>query len=193
MSCKIYMVIDIITLVVLVCSAIVGWKKGAITQAVSIIAVICGVIACRLAGEEAASLLGNLLGADDPGQSAWSDWSVGLLANTLVFAGVWFVVWMAGKMVRRAMRIVHLKVVDSIGGALFLMGKWLLVISIALNLWIVIKPDSNPLESPRPWGQALNEATAGFAPWLWGILGLNQLDSSDVNKILPSNNSNRNS
>lgn len=169
-------VFAVILAIVLVAAAIVGWNKGAIAQIGSIAAVVGALIVCRSFGPMAVPLVAGWLGVDEPGQSAWSDYSATLLAYAGIFMIAWLLVWMLTRMLRQAIHLVHLGVIDRLGGSVFLVAKWVLVGSILLNLLKIVQPDAavfaHAAGSP-PWQAPLVDAVMAFAPWLWGCLGIN--------------------
>lgn len=170
------MVFAVILAIVLVAAAIVGWNKGAIAQMGSIAAVVAALVVCRSFGGMAVPLVARWLGVDEPGQSAWSDYSATLLAYAGMFMLAWLLVWTLTRMIRRAIHLVHLGVVDRLGGSLFLVGKWVLVASVLLNLLMIVQPDAAVFavtDSTPPWQAPLVDAVLAFAPWLWGCLGIN--------------------
>lgn len=162
--------IGIILAVVLTAALIVGWNKGAIKQIGSIAAVVLAVFAARILGPSAEGIVGNLMGVDDPGQSSWSDYSVTIVAYAGVFAITWGVIWGMTRMLRTAIHLVHLGIVDRIAGAAFLAAKWMLVASIAVNIMMIVQPDAAMLKASQGWQGALLAGVADFAPWLWGAI-----------------------
>lgn len=169
-------VFTVILAIVLVAAAIVGWHKGAIAQIGSIAAVVGALIVCRSFGPMVVPMVSGWLGVDEAGQSAWSDYSASLLAYAAVFMIAWLLVWMLTRMIRNAIHLVHLGVIDRLGGSIFLVAKWVLVGSILLNLLKVVQPDAAVFAhtaASQPWQAPLVDAVLAFAPWLWGWLGIN--------------------
>lgn len=168
-------VFAVILAVVLVAAALVGWHKGAITQIGSIAAVVGALIVCRSFGHLVVPMTARWLGVDETGQSAWSDYSATMLAYAAMFMLTWLTVWLLTRMIRQALHIAHLGVVDRAAGSLFLMGKWALVASIIVNLLQVVQPDAALFKAAEQggWQAPLLDAILAFAPWLWGCLGIN--------------------
>lgn len=169
------MVFAVILIVVLAAAAIVGWHKGAIAQIGSIAAVVGALIVCRSFGHLAVPMVGQWLGIDEPGQSSVSDYSATLLAYAGLFMIAWLLIWLLTRMLRQAIHLVHLGIIDRVAGAVFLCGKWILVGSILLNLLKVVQPDAAVFHpaGAADWQQPLVESVMAFAPWLWGWLGIN--------------------
>lgn len=166
------MVLAVILAIVLIAAALVGWHKGAIRQVGSIAAVVIALIVCRMWGDRVVPLVGGWLGADDPSQGSWSDYSATVLGYAGLFMLVWLLVWLLTRMLHQAIKIAHLGILDKAGGALFLMGKWALVGSIVLNLLKVVEP-GGAVFAATGWQGALVESIMAFAPWLWGAMGIN--------------------
>ncbi|MCM1029072.1 MAG: CvpA family protein [Alloprevotella sp.] len=162
--------------IVLIAAVIVGWHKGAIRQVGSVAAVVGALVVCRTLGPLAVPLVGSWLGVDDPSQGSFSDYSATMLAYAALFMLTWLIVWLLTRMLHQAIRLVHLGVIDKIGGALFLLAKWALVASMAMNLLKVVQPDAAVFAAAAPgsgWQAPMLDAILAFAPWLWGCLGIN--------------------
>lgn len=170
------MVLAVILAIVLAAAAVVGWNKGAIAQIGSIAAIVGALIVCRSFGPVVVPLVERWLGVAETGQSAWSDYSAAVLGYAALFMIAWLLVWMLTRMIRRAIHLVHLGVIDRAAGSVFLMAKWVLVGSIVLNLLKVVDPDAaifTPHAGAPAWQGPLLDSVMAFAPWLWGCLGIN--------------------
>lgn len=124
---------DIIILVILVCAAVRGYLKGLIAQIGSLAALVCAFLASRLLGPGVASL-------------AAAHWSgnaqiATALSYIAVFGATWVAVTLAVRLVRGAVKAVHLGALDAIGGAVFCVFKWAVGLSLCINLYLAAAPD----------------------------------------------------
>lgn len=166
------MVFTVILAILLAAAAVVGWHKGAIKQIGSIAAVVGALIVCRSFGHLVVPLVAGWLGVDEAGQSAWSDYSATTLAYAALFMVSWLIVWLLTRMLHEAINLVHLGIINRIGGAAFLVAKWALVASVILNLLRVVQPDAALFSASQGWQAWLLGMVIDFAPWLWGYLGI---------------------
>ena len=88
----------------------------------------------------------------------------------LLCLAVWGGCWMLGRMLRLTVRAVMLGPVDGVAGSVFLIFKWGLVVSLLLNLWKIISPDSSLFSASRLAGGRLFAAVMDLAPAVMGFL-----------------------
>lgn len=152
--------IDIILLCIVLVALITGAIKGFVHQLGTIAGLIGGVLACRMFGADIA------------------DWAIargtenaGLL-RALVYAGVFLAVFLGLALVARLLgallSAIKLRALDRIGGAIFRVALWLLMTSLALNVYLGICPgDRQRFEVPsKPW----RGAVVDMAPALLGYI-----------------------
>lgn len=149
-------------LLVVIIAAALGFRSGIIRQAGTIAGIIIGVVACRMAGDRATAWLHTMFSADDTSP---------LLLNVLAYAGVfiiaYFVVAILASLLHSLVHVVHLGIVDRLGGAVFKVLIWCFVLSLALNVWAAFVPDSRP---DGIWAQRVE----ALAP---AVMGMNITDS----------------
>lgn len=162
--------IDIILIIIVAGAVIIGYRLGALRQIGSIGGVVAGVFACRVAGDRAAAIVASLTGADDPGASSMNEQTCHLLGNALLFLAVWCAVWLLARILRKATHALCLGPVDGVAGSAFLTFKWLLVVSLALNLWKFISPDSAIFSSSHLAGGAAFSWIMDMTPAVLGFL-----------------------
>lgn len=159
--------IDLVLLVLLFASLVLGWRKGLISQAASLLGVAGALIAARLWGADAGVWLTRVLGEPSPDDGAaggMATRAVSLLGYAAVSVVAWLWIWLLARMLRSAIKVVLLGWVDSLGGAAFMCLEWCLVLSVTLNVYALAVP-----LAPDGWGPVACALT-GFAPWLWGML-----------------------
>lgn len=163
-------VLDILFLILLAGGAVIGYRKGAIKQLASVAAVIAAVIACRIAGDYAVSLVKPLIGADAPDASSMTVYAAQVLGYGALFGVVWFGVWLIGGFLRKATHAVMLGPLDRVAGSVFLVLKWFMVVSLMLNLWKIISPDSPLFSSSKLAGGEVMRLVMEMTPWILGAL-----------------------
>lgn len=160
--------LSIIILIVAVIAVIYGFRRGIVREAVSFCAIILGIMACRLFSEQATAAGAKLIGVNLENESASSHYAAAIVGSILVFIIVWLAVFLIGRLLRGAVKIVRLGIIDSIIGAIYCTSKWLLVLSLLLNLIFLMAPHAEFWGGDPP--QGIPEVCLGFAPWLFGIV-----------------------
>ncbi len=162
--------IDIVIAVIFAGGLIIGYRKGALRQIGSIGGVVAGLIACRLAGDRATALVASLMGWDAPGASSMSVTAAQVVGYGALFLAVWCGVWAIARMLRKATHAMLLGPVDGVAGAVFLAAKWMIVVSLVLNLWKRVDPNSSIFSSSRLAGGAVLDAIMQLTPRIFGFL-----------------------
>lgn len=160
--------IDIILIVVCAAAAIAGFAKGAVRQIGSAAGVVAAFVAARLFGAQ----VGYALHTPQPGESAFTPVMIEIMGCVIVFVIVWTVVFIIVRLVRGIISAVGLSPVDRLGGAAVMIIKWLIAISLILNVWYFFEPGSPLFKSSRLWGGTLLQRVMDLFPWLMGILNL---------------------
>lgn len=156
--------VDIILIVLALGAAVIGYRRGAIRQAASIGGILVALFAVRVAGDKATAVAASLIGQSP------ADYAARILGCGALFLAVWGGCWMLGRMLRLSVRAVMLGPVDSVAGSVFLIFKWGLVVSLLLNLWKTISPDSGVFADSRLLGGRLFAAVMDMAPAVMGFL-----------------------
>lgn len=151
--------IDILILVVVGVAAVMGFTSGVIGQIGQIAGVIGGIISSRMFG---ARLAAFFAGGEAP--SAFDN----VAGYVVVFLLAYFALWLLARFIRGTVHAVHLGILDRLAGAVFKGALWLLMLSIALNIYIIVSGDDSGIHDPKaPW----RGATIKFAPAVLGYLG----------------------
>lgn len=158
------MTVDVLVLVVFVASLLYGFKQGAMRQLAGMAGLVLGVIGCRLFGNVADGIM--------PSTPAFA---APLLSNAFVFAVIYMATTVVIGMARKVTKVLHLSLFDKLGGAVLCMLKWMVGLSVLLNVYIAVKGE--PFEEPS----SLTEATTELAPWLWGVTNTELFSSDSVN------------
>lgn len=156
--------LDIVVAILMAASLLLGWRKGLITQASSIVGVLAGIVAARLWGADAGQWLVSVVGEPDSAAGGYAAQGIALLGYAAVFILAWGWVWLLARMLKSAVKVILMGWADKLGGALFMALKWALVISLTLCIYALAVP-----AAPEHWGP-LAQAMRDFAPWLWGMV-----------------------
>lgn len=159
--------LSIIIVIIAVIGLIFGYRRGIVREAVSLIAIILGIMACRLFSEPATCAVARLLGLDSEGSSL-SRYTAAVIGCMVIFIVVWIGIYLIGRVLRGAVHAIRLGLLDSCIGALYCSGKWTLILSLLLNLVYLIAPGASMWGADPP--QGIIKACLGFAPWLFGIV-----------------------
>lgn len=157
--------IDIIITVVLVASLIYGAIKGLISQIASFGGIVCGIVACRLLGPSVGPWLMETLP-----RTFTNPTTARITGYVLLFLLVYFTIGAIASLTRKFTKALLLGWLDHLLGAVFACFKWMLALSIILNLWHMVSPTSSIFHSSTlmdgdmfPALMKLAPATLGFA------------------------------
>lgn len=158
--------LDILILAVLGVGAFLGFKRGIVAQIGQIAAVIAGIAMGRVFGAS----LATAFGGDNP--SAFNY----VCSYIAVFVIAYAAVLLVAKVVRGTVHTLCLGIVDRLAGAVFKAAEWLLLLSIALNIYFLISGgEGDTRQADKPW----RAAAIDFAPAVMGYLSLfNNLDGN---------------
>ncbi len=159
--------ITILILVVLVAALANGFRRGIVSEIGSLCAIVLALLACRVLGATATDVAARIMGvsADAGSMTAYS---AAIVGHGALFLGVWLLVGMLARLLRGAVRLVFLGWLDRLLGALFCGVKWMLVLSLVLNVVHLIWPNA-AMWTPEKWGELI-KGVLEFAPWLFGVI-----------------------
>ncbi|MDE6270121.1 MAG: CvpA family protein [Muribaculaceae bacterium] len=129
-------VFTIVTILIALVGLVLGYRSGLVAQVGQIIGLLGAIVACRMFGPVAM----EWLGPRDPSESSTALTAV---AYAITFLVVYFAVLFVVRLIRGVVRSVHLGVIDRIAGAIFRAFVYLLLFSIVLNVWAVVAPGSD--------------------------------------------------
>ena len=158
--------LDIVILIVFVVSVILGFRKGIIVQAGALGGIILGIVLCRVGGDWMAARISELSfsGTGDAAPT-YVDF---VIANIILFIAGFLGVKAVAHFFKNITHALALGGLDRVAGAVFSLFEWMLVLSLLLNLWLVIKPSANiHAMSTLGNGHAI-EAIIDLAPRLLG-------------------------
>ncbi len=160
-------IIDIVILAVFAVAVIAGFRKGFIVQIGSLAAIIVAIIACRVFGQQVAELI---LARCDGDPSVWQRYSASALGYCGVYIIAYYAVVLVARFCRKAVSVLMLGPLDSIGGALVSVFKWFMTLSVAANLYLALFPSGSCLSSSRLCGGKVAGTIVDLAPAVLGQL-----------------------
>ncbi len=124
--------LDVIILIVFVGAVAYGFYRGVIVQVGAVAAILFAVVLCRLGGEP----LAEFIAGDDAPSSLDL-----VVAKVIAFVVGYLSVRVVASLFKKATHALSLGGLDRLGGVVFSLFQWMLVLSLLINLWLVIKPD----------------------------------------------------
>lgn len=160
--------IEIIFLIILIASLIMGFRKGLITQLGDIVGLIAAILVCRVFGAQAAQIGRMIMGShvDD----AIGHYMVGCIGYLVLFIIVWVGVKILFKLLKMTANVLLLGPVDRVTGALFMAAKCFIAVSVLLNIWICISKDTSIITGAGEHTASLVKFVVDLTPWLVGAL-----------------------
>ena len=137
------MSLDILIFVVLGAAAIFGAIRGAIAQIASIVGLVAGIVSARLFGMRIADFFA---GSEAPG-------AIDCISGHIVaFVAAYLLGWVIVRVFRKVVHAAKLGIIDRILGAVLKVFIWSLVLSLAFNVYLIIKDNGHALDAPgKPW------------------------------------------
>ena len=124
--------IDILILAVGGCALVLGYIRGIVAQVGQIVAVVAGVVVSRMFGPVLSGFFAGG-GATSPGTD--------ISGYIVAFVAAYLAVWLIFRLARRTVHGLPLGIVDRAAGAVFKAALWLLALSMALNVWMLVRGD----------------------------------------------------
>lgn len=157
--------IDIILTCVLFGSIAVEVWKGLIRQVASLGGIVLGLVACRMFGAQAGEILMTML----PGTFE-SATSAAIVGNVVLFILVWLTVSVVASMLHKMTHALMFGWLDHLLGGAFGLFKWMLVLSILLNLWHMAAPGSDIFTTSTLMDGEMLPWVMQIAPTMFGIV-----------------------
>lgn len=132
--------LGILILIIAAAGIFFGWRSGFIAQCGKFAALVAAVAACRLFGRRLAVWLVNANYSPGDSFSSATLWTV--IAYLLIFLTVYIAVALLGSVLRKLVHALLTGFIDSLAGALLRLTVYMIFVSLALNLWLVLFPDS---------------------------------------------------
>jgi uncharacterized membrane protein required for colicin V production len=151
--------LDVLILVAFIGAVAIGYFRGIIVQVGAVAAIIFAVVLSRIGGEW---LSAQLAGAEGPSVMDLVE------AKAILFIVGYLTVRIVASLFKRLTHALSLGVIDRLGGVAFSLFQWMLVLSLLINLWLVIKPDASLAEMSTLANGHAAEAIVELAPAVLG-------------------------
>lgn len=170
--------VDTITVLLFVASVVIGYMRGLVKQATSLVGYILGIIACNAFGDTATNILLTVM----PSAAQWPLASVTThaVAVIVLFLLISLSVRVAGMFLHSIVDMLHLGIIDNIGGSALCLFKYFFIFSILLNLWLMINPTSDTFTTEHILGNRPFVETINLAP---RVLGSESLPGDSLKTI----------
>lgn len=170
--------VDTITVLLFVASVVIGYMRGLVRQATSLMGYILGIIACNMFGDTVTDILLTVM----PSAAEWPLASVTThaVAVIVLFLLISLSVRVAGMFLRSVIGMLHLGIVDNIGGSALCLFKYFFIFSILLNLWLMVNPTSDTFTTEHILGNRPFVETINLAP---RVLGAETLPGDSLKTI----------
>lgn len=158
--------VDTIIVLIALGAIVIGWRKGLIKQAASLISWAIGIVACLFMGDAVA----QAFLAINPDAANWplSSITVKAVALSLLFLIVTLVVRVIAYLTRKVIKGIRLGCLDRIGGAALFAFKYLFILSILLNLFYAYNPDAETFGTKHMLNNKPYEVTLDLMPFVLG-------------------------
>lgn len=146
----------IFIIVFVLVSGVLGWRSGLLRQVGRLAGIILGIAACRIYGP---ALVDYFCGT---GASVSDTVLYTVLCYVLLFVVVYLLATLLAHLMRKMLDSVHIGILNRLAGAVFNIVEWLLLLSLALNLWVSLVPSTALASDP------LFDRVLWFGPFLLG-------------------------
>ena len=167
--------IDSILLLILLGSLVIGWRKGLVRQMASLVSWVVGIVVCLFFGDE----ITRVFLALNPEAANWPLASITVKAVSLSLFFLLFTLTLrvVSYLTRKVIKAANLGCVDRVGGAALFMFKYLMVVSIVLNLLYAYNPDASTFGTRHALGNRPYEFALDLMP---RILGADHMPSDSL-------------
>lgn len=163
-------ILDLAIYIIIGVAAVTGYRRGFISQASSLAAIVIGIIACRVLGPTVTDLV---VGADANGLKRFA---ASVMAYICIYAVVGIGVKIVGRVLGKISHALLLGPLDGVAGAALSIAKWMIGISLVLNLYIAFNPMSDAEGSDIAADLPLS-AVVKIAPAIFGFTDFNALEN----------------
>ena len=132
--------LDIIILIVFAGSVLIGFRSGLLKQVGSLGGLVAGIVLCRLGSAWLSAVIAGHEANGDPSAPTYTDI---VLAHLILFIAGFCCVKTVAHFCRQLTHALSLGIVDRLGGVVFCLFEWMLVLSLILNLWRIVKPPTS--------------------------------------------------
>ncbi len=163
----------IIVIAVAALAVVKGFRKGFTGQISGILGFAFGTVSAHVFEPDVEDLLRSML----PGiaQLVGATFIYSVLSAVIIYAAVYLIFRIFTKVLRSAMQVFSIGMLDSILGAAFCLLKYMMVISIIYNLILCVFPDSRLMQYAKADDGNVVQAVMLFAPGMPGCESVEDL------------------
>lgn len=167
--------IDSILLLILLGALVIGWRKGLVRQMASLVSWVVGIAVCLFFGDE----ITRIFLALNPDAASWplASITVKAVSLSLFFLLVTLTLRVVSYVTRKVIRAANLGCLDRVGGAALFLFKWLMAVSIVLNLLYAYNPDAETFGTRHALANKPYEFTLDLMP---RVLGADRMPSDSL-------------
>lgn len=118
--------LDVITGIILILGAIIGYRKGFFHEATGLIALVAGIYL--------AVLLTQIAGAIAESLTSWNIHAVKITVFIIVFILVAVIVRLIGAALTKIFKVIYLNFLNRLAGVLFGFLKWAFLLAVIINI-----------------------------------------------------------
>lgn len=158
--------VDTITILLFVAAVVIGYMRGLVKQVTSLVGYILGIVACNLFGDTATEVLVTVM----PSAAKWPLASITThaVAVIVMFLLISLSARVAGIFIKNTFSMLHIGIIDKLGGSALCIFKYFFIFSILLNLWFLVNPHSDTFTTEHMLSNKPFVATINLAPRVLG-------------------------
>ena len=156
--------IDFLLIIVVIAATIYGYCKGILSQMGALAGVLIGILCCRLFADDVAAYFNSYF-VDSTSTKSSSMFLNNIIAYIVVFLAAYFGAKLISKLLTTIFAKVKLGVVNRFAGVVFAVVQALVLLSLGLNLWIALFPESELVTSKKGYA---DERLVNLAPDILG-------------------------
>ena len=167
--------VDAILLLIFLGSLVIGWRKGLVRQAASLVSWAVGIVVCLFLGDEVTRLF--LAVNPEAASLPLSGITVKAVALTLLFLVITLTLRVVSYVTRKVIKATRMGCLDRVGGAALFMFKYMMLVSIVLNLLYAYNPDAETFGTRHMLNNRPYEFTLDLMP---RVLGSDRMPSDSL-------------
>lgn len=128
--------LDILLIIIIALGIFFGYRRGFMAQIGSLLGLILGIVCCNLFASRLAATFTET--TDDAPHLLLNH----VMAYIIVFAIAYIGGRLIGSLFSRAIKALHLGIINKIAGAIYMPVEYIFVLSILLNAWVAAFPNT---------------------------------------------------
>jgi len=167
--------VDAIIILIILAGLVMGYSKGLIKQASSIIAWVAGIVVCYWQSDAVTALFTQLV----PNAVNWpmASVTVKIVALAFTFLAIMLLLRVVSYLLRGLLKVTRTRSLDRWGGAILFAFKYLFLLSIVLNLLYAINPNFSTFGTRHMLANKPYEWTLDLMPM---VLGSDKMPSDSL-------------